>query len=138
VAIDREDTLKRAETRRQPGRVDAAIAEYQRVIDAYPADSSTANTPGDLFRRTQQADKAVAQYVRIAVRLAREGFVPGALAVKRQVLRLDPRPEHARQKPDELAARQGTLVEERRFLETVAEMRTTRADGPGAAEITDA
>jgi tetratricopeptide (TPR) repeat protein len=135
VAIDREDTLKRAEKLLRQGRLDAAIAEYQRVVEAYPADWHTANALGDLFQRAQQFDKAIAQYLRIADHFAREGFLPRASAVYRKALRLEPRHEHALLQLAEVAVRQGILVEARECLSTVADVRAARGDASGAAEI---
>src|SRR5262245_30462732 len=66
VASDREDTLKKAEKLLRQGRLEPAIAEYLRVVEAEPGDWITANTLGDLYVRAGQADKAAAQYSRIA------------------------------------------------------------------------
>jgi len=38
VALDRDDTLKKAEKLLRQGRLDAAIAEYVRVIEEQPRD----------------------------------------------------------------------------------------------------
>ena len=62
VALDREDTLKKAEKLLRQGRVDNAIAEYLRVVEDQPRDWNTANTLGDLYARANQPVKAVAQY----------------------------------------------------------------------------
>jgi tetratricopeptide (TPR) repeat protein len=135
VAIDREDTLKRAEKLLRQGRLDAASAEYQRVVEAYPADWHTANALGDLFQRAQQFDKAIAQYLRIGDHFAREGFLPRASAVYRKALRLEPRHEQALLQFAEVAVQQGILVEARECLSTVADVRAARGDASGAAEI---
>jgi tetratricopeptide (TPR) repeat protein len=135
VAIDREDTLNRAEKLLRQGRLDAAIVEYQRVAEAYPTDWNTANALGDLFQRAHQSEKAIAQYLRIAEHFASEGFLPRASAVYRKVLRLDPRHEHALLQLADVAIRQGILVEARQCLSTVADVRTARGDANGAAEV---
>jgi len=61
VALDREDTLKKADKLLRQGRLDAAIAEYLRVVEDQPRDWNTANTLGDLYVKAKQADMAVAQ-----------------------------------------------------------------------------
>ena len=76
MAFDREDTLKKAEKLLRQGRLDAAIAEYVRVVEDQPRDWNTANTLGDLYARAGQTDKAIAQYTRIADNLVHEGFYP--------------------------------------------------------------
>ena len=49
MAFDREDSLKKAEKLLRQGRLDAAIAEYQLVVEGQPRDWNTANTLGDLY-----------------------------------------------------------------------------------------
>ena len=90
MAIDREDTLKKAEKLLRQGRLDAAIAEYVRVVEEQPRDWNTANTLGDLYVRAGQADKALAQYHRIADHLMREGFYPKAAALYKKILKIRP------------------------------------------------
>ena len=76
MALDREDTLKKAEKLLRQGRLDGAIAEYVRVVEDQPRDWNTANTLGDLYVRASQSDKAVVQYGRIADHFYNEGFYP--------------------------------------------------------------
>ena len=74
--FDREGALKRAEKALRQGRVDAAIARYLHIIEAQPRDWNSANALGDLYVRSGQADKGVAQSTRIAEHLARGGLLP--------------------------------------------------------------
>ena len=76
MPIDREDTLKKAEKLVRQGKLDAAIAEYLRVVEDQPRDWATANTLGDLYVRAGQPDQAAAQYARIAHHFMVEGFYP--------------------------------------------------------------
>src|SRR5262245_17376669 len=80
LAFDREDTLKKAEKLLRQGRLDAAVAEYARVVEEQPRDWNTLNTLGDLYARAGQTDKAAAAYMRIADHLFHEGFYPRAAA----------------------------------------------------------
>ena len=68
--FDRETALKNAEKAIKLGKVDAAIAEYTKVVEAQPRDWNTANALGDLYARANQTAKAVQQYTRIADHLA--------------------------------------------------------------------
>ena len=90
MAIDREDTLKKAEKLLRQGKLDAAIAEYLRVVEDQPRDWTTANTLGDLYVRAGQPDKAAAQYTRIAEHFIDEGFYPKAGAIYKKILKLRP------------------------------------------------
>jgi tetratricopeptide (TPR) repeat protein len=95
LALDREDTLKKAEKLLRQGKLEAAIAEYVRVTEEQPRDWNTANTLGDLYVRANQVDKAVDQFRRIADSLASEGFLPKAGALYTKILKLQPHDEHA-------------------------------------------
>ena len=68
--FDREGALKSAEKALSQGRIDAAIAEYVKIVEAQPRDWNSANALGDLYVRASQIDKGVAQYTRIADHLA--------------------------------------------------------------------
>ena len=135
MAIDRPVALRNAEKLLRQGKLDAAIAEYLRVVEDQPRDWSTANLLGDLYLRAGQSDKAVAQFARIADNLSSEGFWPKAAALYKKIIRIRPDDEHAWMQAGEMAARQGVLVDARACLNTVAERRLARGDREGAAQI---
>ena len=66
MPLDRAATLRTAEKLIRQGKLDAAIAEYRKVLDDQPKDWNTVNTLGDLLFRAGQIDKAVDEYERIA------------------------------------------------------------------------
>ena len=107
MALDREDTLKKAEKLLRQGRLDAAIAEYLRVVEDQPRDWNTANTLGDLYARANQPDKAVAQYARIADHFFQDGFYPKAAALYKKILKLVPDDESAQLQLADISARAG-------------------------------
>ena len=74
MAIDREDTLKKAEKLLRQGKLDAAIAEYLNVVVDHPGDWATANALGDLYARAGQQDLAASEYTRIGRHFVDEGF----------------------------------------------------------------
>jgi tetratricopeptide (TPR) repeat protein len=135
VPIDREDTLKKAEKLLRQGRLEAAIAEYLRVVEDQPRDWTTANTLGDLYVRAGQADKAAAQYGRIAEHFMEEGFYPKAGAIFKKLLKLTPDDETAQLNLAEISQRQGLLADAKAQLNAVAARRRARGDRAGAAEI---
>src|SRR5206468_9461110 len=95
MAFDRDGTLKKAEKFVRLGRTDAAITEYQRVIDEAPDDWKTATTLADLFLRVGQVERATSLLAHIADILARDGFVPRAEAFYKRILKVSPANEHA-------------------------------------------
>jgi tetratricopeptide (TPR) repeat protein len=133
--FDREGALKAAEKAMRQGRVDAAIAEYVRIIEAQPRDWNSANALGDLYVRSNQIDKGVAQYVRIADHLHAEGFFPKASALYKKILKIKPDDEHALLQAGEVAAKQGLLADAKNAFKSVADRRKGRGDKKGAAEI---
>ena len=133
--FDREAALKAAEKALKLGKVDAAIAEYVKVVEAQPRDWNSANTLGDLYVRSNKVDKGLEQYTRIADHLKDEGFFPKAAALYKKILKLKPDHEYALLQSGDLAARQGLLADAKQFFLQVAERRKSRGDRRGAAEV---
>src|SRR5262245_37675933 len=135
MASEREETLRAAEKLVRQGKLDAAIAEYRKVIDQQPNDWNTANTLGDLYLRAGQTDKAVAEYGRIADHLANEGFFQKAVAVYRKIIKIKPEDERTMWQLGGLAAKQGLLADARANFLTLIERRRARGDARGEAEV---
>lgn len=133
--FDREAALKAAEKALKLGKVDAAIAEYVKVVEAQPRDWNSANSLGDLYVRAKQIEKGVQQYTRIADHLAGEGFYPKAQALYKKILKIKPDDEYSMLQSGDLAAKQGTLADAKQFFLQVAERRKGRGDRKGAAEV---
>ena len=79
MPVEREATIKRAETLLRRGKLADAIAEYVRLVADYPRDWNTINTLGDLYVRAGEADRAVGQFTAVADHRAaveRYGYSP--------------------------------------------------------------
>jgi len=135
LALDREDTLKKAEKLLRQGKLEAAIAEYVRVTHDQPRDWNTANTLGDLYVRANQPAKAVEQYARIAEHFVHDGFYPKAAALYKKILKIFPNDEQAQLYLAEISAKQGLLVDAKSYFNAVAARRRARGDRKGADEI---
>ena len=135
AAFDRDAALKNAEKALKQGRIDAAIAEYVKIVETQPRDWNSANALGDLYVRANKIDKGLQQYTRIADHLAEEGFYPKAAALFKKILKLKPDDEYAMLQSADLATKQGTLADAKQFYQTVAGKRRARGDKKGAAEI---
>lgn len=133
--FDREAALKAADKALKTGKVDAAIAEYVKIVEAQPRDWNSANMLGDLYVRANKADKGVEQYTRIADHLKDEGFYPKAAALYKKILKLKGDNEYAMLQSGDLAAKQGLLADAKGYFLQVAERRKARGDRKGAAEV---
>ena len=84
ASFDRNGTLRNAEKLLRQGKLEAAAAEYLRVVEDQPGDWNTANTLGDLYARAGQSDRAIEQYMKVAESLR---------AMQRAILSLVPLPD---------------------------------------------
>ena len=133
--FDRETALKNAEKAIKLGKVDAAIAEYVKIVETHPRDWNSANALGDLYVRAKQIERGVQQYTRIADHLAEEGFYPKAAALFKKILKIKPEDEYAILQSGDLAAKTGKLVEAKQYFNQIAEKRKKKGDKKGATEI---
>lgn len=135
MAFDRQGALKTAEKLLRLGRIDGAIEQYLRVVEAQPKDWNSANALGDLYVRAGQVDKGLAQYHRIAEHFATEGFYSKAAALYKKILKIRADDEAAMLQLGELAARQGLIADAKTCFQAVADRRRARGDRKGAAEM---
>ena len=133
--FDRESALKNAEKAIKLGKIDAAIAEYAKIVEAQPRDWNTANALGDLYVRAKQIEKGVQQYTRIADHLAEEGFYPKAAALFKKILKIKPDDEYSMMQSGDLAAKTGKLADAKQYYNQVMERRKKRGDKKGTTEI---
>jgi tetratricopeptide (TPR) repeat protein len=134
VAVDRDATLKKAEKLLRQGKLDGAIEEYVRLVEDQPTDWNSINALGDLYVRGGDADRAVAQFTRVADHLFDEGFLPRAAALYKKALKVKGDHEHTLVKLGDIAVRQGLLADAKTYLRQLAGQRKFRGDPRGAAE----
>lgn len=86
----RDTILKAAERYVQQGKLDAALAEYRKILRADPRDLTVANTVGDLYARLGRADEAIKHYLTVAGIFESGGFLSKATAMYKKIAKLDP------------------------------------------------
>ena len=132
MPIDRAATLRNAEKLIRQGKIDAAIAEYVRIVEDQPQDWAAKNTLGDLLGRAGQAEKAVQQFVEIANNLSDEGQMAKAGALYKKILKLKPDHEHSLLQLSDILGSQKLYADARAHLNALIELRRSRGDTRGA------
>lgn len=90
VSIDRAKALKSAQKYLAKGQLDRAISEYEKVVALDPKDPRSLLKLGDLYTRVGDSKNAVATYRKVALQYGDEGFFLKAVAVHKQILKLEP------------------------------------------------
>jgi tetratricopeptide (TPR) repeat protein len=134
VPIDRAATVRNAEKLIRQGKLDAAIAEYVRIIEDQPHDWAAKNTLGDMYARAGHIDKAVQQFVEIADNLSDEGQMAKAGALYKKILKLKPDQEHSLTQVADILAMQRLFADARAHLTALLELRQARGDTRGALQ----
>lgn len=134
MPIDRAVTLRNAEKLIRQGKLDAAIAEFLRIVEDQPQDWNAKNTLGDLYARAGQIDKAIDQFTEIADNLNEEGAVARAGAVYKKILKLKPDHERGLWQVSDILGNQGLYADARAHLNTLIELRRAKGDTRGALQ----
>ena len=132
MPVDREAALKKAEKLLRQGKLEGAIQEYVRVVEDNPRDWNAMNALGDLYARAGNAERAVAQFTRIADYLHDEGFFPKAAALYKKALKTQSDHEPSLLRLAEIATRQGLVADAKLYWNHVARLRRGRGDETGA------
>jgi len=88
--FNKQKVLSAAEKYVQQGKMQNAIAEYEKVIKADPKDLTVTNTVGDLYSRLGDADKATECFKTVGDAYANQGFTVKAIAMYKKISKLKP------------------------------------------------
>jgi pilus assembly protein FimV len=88
--FNKQKALSSAEKFVQQGKLQNAIAEYEKVLKADPKELTVANTIGDLYSRLGQSDKAVEAFKSVGDAYAAQGFTVKAIAMYKKLTKLKP------------------------------------------------
>lgn len=134
MAINRDKILREAEKLVQRGRVDQAIKEYEKLLEANPNDANTINRVGDLYGRIGQVERAIELYERIADYFTQDGFTTKAIAILKKINRLAPQRLDIFGRLAELYVQQGLLVEAKAQYQMLADWFVRNGDLKQAIE----
>ncbi len=90
MSINRNRVLDAARKHQARGQYDKAIAQYQKLVAADKRDVRSLLKIGDLYVRKGDRGKAIETYEKVANHYAQQGFFLKAIAVYKQILKLDP------------------------------------------------
>jgi tetratricopeptide (TPR) repeat protein len=118
--FNKQKVLSAAEKYVQQGKMQNAIAEYEKVLKADPKDLTVTNTVGDLYSRLGEADKATECFKIVGDAYATQGFTVKAIAMYKKISKLKPSLEGVL-KLAELYTQQGLFNDARAQYLQVAE-----------------
>lgn len=93
------------------GDPESVIEELTKAAKADPSNLALANSLGDMYARAGRIPEAVSQFLSIALRYKREGYIPLSIAILKKISRLDPAEVGAVIKMADLLAEQGLKSE---------------------------
>ncbi len=120
----KEKILDKAQKFVQKGAIDKAIAEYRAAFELDPKDTSVRLRIGDLYIKVGKKDAAIKEYTEAAKAQSQRGFYLKAIAVYKQILKLDPTNLDVHSKLAELYTKQRLIadaISEYSFIVTVFE-----------------
>jgi len=88
--FNKQKVLSAAEKFVQQGKLQNAIAEYEKVLKADPKDLTVNNTVGDLYARLGEAAKAVECFKSVGDAYAAQGFTVKGIAMYKKITKLHP------------------------------------------------
>ena len=132
MAVQRDKVIANAEKLVAKGKIDAAIKEYERLLEESPNDVNTLNRIGDLWVRINRNDEAVKVFTKIADHYSKDGFFLKAIAIYKKINKLDPSKLEVYAKLADLYAKQGLAMEAKSQYQVLADYYLKHGD-PGNA-----
>jgi pilus assembly protein FimV len=120
MAINKNKVMDAARKARDKGQVDKAIKEYLKIVREDPKDVRVWLKIGDLYAKKGAKAEATETYLRVAKFYSEQGFYLKAVAVYKQILKLDPRLVEVNLKLAELYRQLGLLSDAMQHFEMVA------------------
>ena len=118
--FNKQKVLSAAEKYVQQGKLQNAIAEYEKVLKADPKDLTVMNTVGDLYARNGEVEKATECFKSVGDAYAAQGFTVKGIAMYKKIGKLKPSLESVL-KLAELYTQQGLFNDARAQYLQVAE-----------------
>jgi tetratricopeptide (TPR) repeat protein len=133
--FNKTKVLASAERYVQQGKLQNAIAEYEKISKEDPKDITILNTIGDLYARLGQVDAAVNYFRKVGDHYAGEGFTVKAIAMYKKLTKLNPTAMESIHKLAELYTQQGLYNDARQQLMIVADSQIRANNHNEAARV---
>lgn len=121
MAINKRKILQSAQKHMQKGALDKALKDYLSLLKADPRDTNVRLKVGDIHLKQGQTNEAVAAYQKVAEHFMREGFDAKAVALYKQITKIDPKRVEIYEPLAELYQRLGLTPDAMAALQTAAD-----------------
>jgi len=135
LKVDKRKILQSAQKHLQKGALDKALKDYQTLLEADPRDVNLRLKVGDLQLRMGRNDDAVAAYLKVADRFMKDGFDAKAVALYKQITRIDAKRVDVYLPLAELYQRLGLTSDAMSALQTAADAHYREGNKPAALEL---
>jgi pilus assembly protein FimV len=135
LKIDKRKVLASAQKHMQKGALDKALKDYQTLLEADPKDVNLRLKVGDLYLRLNKNDEAVTAYLKVADRFMKDGFDAKAVALYKQITRIDSKRVDIYVPLAELYQRLGLTGDAMSALQTAADAHYRDGDKHAALEL---
>ena len=133
--FNKEKILSAAEKFVQQGKLQNAIAEYEKVLKQDPRDLTVLNTVGDMYARLGRADLAADYFRKVGEAYSSDGFVVKAIAIYKKLTKLSPAALDSVVRLAELYTQQGLYNDARAQYSAVADQYLKNNDREQATGI---
>ncbi len=133
--FNKAKVLASAEKFVQQGKLQNAIAEYEKVVKEDPKDLTVLNTIGDLYARVGQNEQAANYFRNVGDQYAQNGFTVKAIAIYKKLTKISPQNYENVNKLAELYTQQGLFNDARSQYMVVADSLLKSGDNSQAARI---
>ena len=124
---DKKKILDLAKKYVKKGKLEEAIAEYEKLLTADPQDLNMRNVIGDLYIQADQIEKAIAEFKKVADFYEEKSLFAKSIAIYKKINRLNPADEEAAVRLADLLAEQGFLSEaKKKYLEIAERFRNNK------------
>ncbi len=121
MAINKRKILQSAQKHLQKGALDKALKDYQTLLQADPRDVNVRLKIGDIHLKQGATAEAIAAYTKVATRFMQDGFDAKAVALYKQITKIDPKRIDVYEPLAELYQRLGLTSDAMNALQTAAD-----------------